>query len=189
VTPVPTPGNQAPAAGPTIPTPPAPAPSATQTAETAKPQPEPEPAAAPPPAPVQPAPPTRATAPPEATSPAATPPAQTQAAPSVAESDDAAIRRVIQTYKRAIETKDLALFRSVRPNLTRAAETVLINSFKQIESQQIDLRVENLRIDGRTASAQIVRRDTLITAGRRQVQNSTQTLRFQKTDAGWFIAE
>jgi len=187
VTPVPTPGNQAPAAGPTIPTPPPPAPSATQTAETAKP--EPEPAAAPPPAPVQPAPPTRATAPPEATSPAATPPAQTQAAPSVAESDDAAIRRVIQTYKRAIETKDIALFRSVRPNLTRAAETVLMNSFKQIESQQIDLRVENLRIDGRTASAQIVRRDTLITAGRRQVQNSTQTLRFQKTDAGWFIAE
>jgi len=34
-----------------------------------------------------------------------------------------------------------------------------------------------------------VRRDTLITSGRRQVQNSTQTLRFQKTDAGWFIAE
>jgi len=96
---------------------------------------------------------------------------------------------VIQTYKRAIETKDVALFRSVRPNLTRAAETVLMNSFKQIDSQQIDLRVENLRIDGRTASAQIVRRDTLITAGRRQVQNSTQTLRFQKTDAGWFIAE
>ena len=96
---------------------------------------------------------------------------------------------MIQTYKRAIETKDIALFRSVRPNLTRAAETVLMNSFKQIDSQQIDLRVENLRIDGRTASAQIARRDTLITAGRRQVQNSTQTLRFQKTDAGWFIAE
>ena len=142
-----------------------------------------------PPASVQPAPPPRAAAPPEPTPPAATPPAPTQAAPSVAESDDAAIRRVIQTYKRAIETKDIALFRSVRPNLTRAAETVLMNSFKQIDSQQIDLRVENLRIDGRTASAQIVRRDTLITAGRRQVQNSTQTLRFQKTDAGWFIAE
>ena len=64
-----------------------------------------------------------------------------------------------------------------------------MNSFKQIDSQQIDLRVENLRIDGRTASAQIVRRDTLITSGRRQVQNITQTLRFEKTDAGWFIAE
>ena len=191
-----TPAPQSPAAGDAVPTspPPAPlpAPPATQTAETAKPVPAPAPApepAAAPPASVQPAPPPRAAAPPEPTPPAATPPAQTQAAPSVAESDDAAIRRVIQTYKRAIETKDIALFRSVRPNLTRAAETVLMNSFKQIDSQQIDLRVENLRIDGRTASAQIVRRDTLITAGRRQVQNSTQTLRFQKTDAGWFIAE
>jgi serine/threonine protein kinase len=191
-----TPAPQSPAAGAAISTPPPPAPlpapPATQTAETAKPVPAPAPApepAAAPPASVQPAPPPRAAAPPEPTPPAATPPAQTQAAPSVAESDDAAIRRVIQTYKRAIETKDIALFRSVRPNLTRAAETVLMNSFKQIDSQQIDLRVENLRIDGRTASAQIARRDTLITAGRRQVQNSTQTLRFQKTDAGWFIAE
>ena len=187
-----TPAPQSPAAGAAIP-PPAPLPPpATQTAETAKPVPAPAPApepAAAPPASVQPAPPPRAAAPPEPTPPAATPPAPTQAAPSVAESDDAAIRRVIQTYKRAIETKDIALFRSVRSNLTRAAETVLMNSFKQIDSQQIDLRVENLRIDGRTASAQIVRRDTLITAGRRQVQNSTQTLRFQKTDAGWFIAE
>ena len=191
-----TPAPQSPAAGAAISTPPPPAPlpapPATQTAESAKPVPAPAPApepAAAPPASVQPAPPPRAAAPPEPTPPAATPPAQTQAAPSVAESDDAAIRRVIQTYKRAIETKDIALFRSVRPNLTRAAETVLMNSFKQIDSQQIDLRVENLRIDSRTASAQIARRDTLITAGRRQVQNSTQTLRFQKTDAGWFIAE
>ena len=190
-----TPAPQSPAAGAAIPTPPPaplPAPPATQTTETAKPVPAPAPApepAAAPPASVQPAPPPRAAAPPEPTPPAVIPPAQTQAAPSVAESDDAAIRRVIQTYKRAIETKDIALFRSVRPNLTRAAETVLMNSFKQIDSQQIDLRVESLRIDGRTASAQIVRRDTLITAGRRQVQNSTQTLRFQKTDAGWFIAE
>ncbi|HYJ94478.1 MAG TPA: serine/threonine-protein kinase [Vicinamibacterales bacterium] len=188
-----TPAPQSPAAGAAIPTPPPPAPlPATQTGETAKPVPAPAPApepAAAPPASVQPAPPPRAAAPPEPTPPAVIPPAQTQAAPSVAESDDAAIRRVIQTYKRAIETKDIALFRSVRPNLTHAAETVLMNSFKQIDSQQIDLRVESLRIDGRTASAQIVRRDTLITSGRRQVQNSTQTLRFQKTDAGWFIAE
>ena len=31
-----------------------------------------------------------------------------------------------------------------------------MNSFSQIDSQQIDMRVENLRIDGRTATAQIV---------------------------------
>jgi serine/threonine protein kinase len=197
--PTPTPGPASPqqaAPATALPPPPValPAPAAVPPPanETAKPQPTPAPEpAAPAPAPVQPAAPPRAAAQPEPTPPAATPPAPTAPAQAAApvESDDAAIRRVIQTYKRAIETKDIALFRSVRPNLSRTDETVLMNSFRQIDSQQIDLRIENLRIDGRTASAQIVRRDTLITSGRRQVQNSTQTLRFEKTNAGWFIAE
>jgi serine/threonine protein kinase len=201
VTPAPAPANQQPAA--VLPTPPPPSalpppPAATQPAETAKPQ---QPAAAnqqPPVAPAQPPPPvTPATSTPTSPTetakpqptPAPTPAAPAAPAPSVAESDDAAIRRVIQTYKRAIETKDIALFRSVWPNLSRAAETTIANSFRSIDSQQIELRIDNLRIDGRTASAQIVRRDTLTTSGRRQVQNITQTLRFQKTDAGWFITE
>jgi hypothetical protein len=148
-----------------------------------KPQPTPvaEPVAPPQqPAPVQPAPPPpRAAAPPE--------PTPAPAAP--AESDDAAIRRVIRTFEQAIETKDIGLYRSVRPNISKAAETVLMNSFRQAGSQEIDLQVENLRIDGRTALARIVRRDTLITSGRRQVQNSTQTLRFEKTATGWIIVE
>ncbi len=134
---------------------------------------------APPPAPAQPAEPAARAA----ASPPPAPPAP------VVETDDAAIRRVIRIYERAIETKDIALYRSIRPNLSAAAEGVLMNSFRQIDSQEIDVRVENLRIEGRTASARLVRRDTLITGGRRQVQNSTQTLRFEKTEAGWIIAE
>jgi serine/threonine protein kinase len=114
-----------------------------------------------------------------------------QPAPPVAavETDDAAIRRVIRTFERAIETKDIPLYRSVRPNLSAAAEGVLRNSFRQVDSQEIEVRVENLRIEGRTASARLVRRDTLVTGGRRQVQNITQTLRFEKTEAGWIIAD
>jgi serine/threonine protein kinase len=135
--------------------------------------------APPTPAPVQQAPP-----PPRPASPEPAPPA---AAP--VETDDAAIRRVIRVYEQAIETKDIALYRSVRTNLTRGAETVLMNSFKQVDSQEIDIRIESLRIEGRTASAQLVRRDTLVTRGRREVRNSTQTMRFQKTDTGWLIAE
>jgi hypothetical protein len=96
---------------------------------------------------------------------------------------------VIRIYEQAIETKDIALYRSVRPGLTRAAETVLTNSFRQIDSQEIEIRVDSLRIEGRTATARIMRRDTLTTAGRRQTQNITQTLRFEKTDTGWIIAE
>jgi hypothetical protein len=142
------------------------------------PAPAPE-AAAPTPAPAQTAP-----GPPRAAAPPPVPPAATPV-----ETDDAAIRRVIRVYEQAIETKDIGLYRSVRTNLTRAAETVLTNSFRQIDSQEIDIRVESLRIDGRTASARLVRRDTFMTGGRREIRNSTQTMKFQKTDAGWLIAE
>jgi hypothetical protein len=129
----------------------------------------------------------------------ATPPPRTAASPepappppppvAAAESDDAAIRRLIRLYEQAIETKDIGLYRSLRTNLTRASETVLTNSFRQIDSQEIDIRIDNLRIDGRTATARIARRDTLVTSGRREIKNSTQTLRFEKTGAGWLIAD
>ena len=189
------------------PPPPAVAPPVREEAKS-QPTPAPEPVAPPPAAPVQPAPvqpaPTPAATPPPATQPATTPP-PTQPAPppprtttapapaatpaASAESDDAAIRRVIRSYEQAIETKDIGLYRSIRTNLTRAAETVLTNSFRQIDSQEIEIRVESLRIEGRTATARLARRDTLVISGRRDVRNSTQTMKFEKTDAGWLIAE
>jgi serine/threonine protein kinase len=189
--PVPEPGNptQAESTGREAAPPPAVAPpppalgAAAPAVEEAKPQPSPAPAPAAepeaPPAPVPPAP-----QPPLI---AASPEPAPAAAP--VESDDAAIRRVIRIYEQAIEAKDIALFRSIRPNLSRADEAVLTTSFRQIDTQEIDIKIESLRIDGRTASARLLRRDTLTTAGRKQVQNSQQTLRFQKTDAGWIITE
>ena len=209
--PVPTGGTStAPPPPPAVtPAPPPPA-VAPPVREEAKPQPTPtpEPVAPTPAAPVQPAPvqpaPTPAAAQPPATQPATTPP-PTQPAPppprtttapapattpaASAESDDAAIRRLIRSYEQAIETKDIGLYRSIRTNLTRAAETVLTNSFRQIDSQEIEIRVENLRIEGRTATARLTRRDTLVISGRRDVRNSTQTMKFEKTDTGWLIAE
>ena len=180
---IPPPVSQPPAA-PSVTPPAAPPTAAPPAAEEAKTPPAPAAApvvepAPPPPVPVQP--PTPA---PRAASSEAPPPA-----PPAAESDDTAIRRVIRTYEQAIETKDIGLFRSIRPNLTRAAETTLMNSFRQIDSQEIEIRVESLKIDGRTATARLARRDTLITGGRRQVQNITQTLRFEKSESGWIISE
>jgi serine/threonine protein kinase len=165
-------------------------PSAPPAAEEAKPQPLP---ASPPAASVVPPPPVSAPAPAPSATPApraAAPlePARPAAAASV-ETDEAAIRRVIRTFEQAIEAEDIALYRSVRPGLTPAAEAVVRNSFRQVDSQEIDIRIESIRIDGRTATARLARRDTLVTAGRRQVQNSAQTMRFQKTDGGWIIAE
>lgn len=109
--------------------------------------------------------------------------------PSGSETDDAAIRGVIATYGRAIETKNLELFRSVRPGLSSAEESRLRDSFRQVDSQEVTIRVTELKISGRTAVARLARTDTIVSAGRRQTQSSQQTLTLNKVGSGWVIAE
>lgn len=103
------------------------------------------------------------------------------------ESDDALIRGVIRTYERAIETKSIDLFRSVRPGLTATEESRLRASFSQVDSQQVDIVIEELRIDGRMATLRLSRRDTIMSGGRRQTATSRQSLRLEKSATGWII--
>jgi hypothetical protein len=63
------------------------------------------------------------------------------------------VRRALDTYERAIEGKDVALFRSVRPTLSADEERRLRASFAQIDKQEIDMRVEQVTIAGDTAEA------------------------------------
>jgi hypothetical protein len=141
--------------------------------EPAKPERRPEPVVeTPPPAPAR----TDAPVPPPVPAPAR-------------ESDDAAIRRVIATYERAIESKDLALFRSVVPGLSGDEERRLRASFDQVTSQQIDIRIEAITVNGDTATARLARQDTLGTGGRSQTTRSTQTLRLARRNASWIIVE
>jgi ketosteroid isomerase-like protein len=99
------------------------------------------------------------------------------------------VRGVLRTYERAIETKSVDLFRSVRPGLSAAEENRLRASFNQIDSQQVDITVEDLRIEGRTATVRISRRDTIMSGGRRQNASSRQTLRLEKAAGGWIITD
>ena len=175
-----------PSANPALPPP-------TQTTETPTPGPttpvatpapnvaQPSPAAETPP--VQPPPRTAAAPPPPTPSPSTIPPT------SPVESDDALIRGVIRTYERAIETKNVDLFRSVRPGLSAAEENRLRTSFSQVDSQQVDIVVEELRVEGRTGTVRISRRDTIMSGGRRQTASSRQTLRLEKAAGGWIITE
>src|SRR5262245_5594828 len=174
------PQTQTPAPTPTPPPPPAPttAPVGPEVAAPPPAQPAPtRPADTTPP--VQPA--------PQPTPRAAAPPPDT-ATTSPVESDDAAIRRVINTYKAAIEKKNVELFRSVRPGLSSADEARLRDSFRQVDSQQITLVVEEIRVDGRTATARLSRQDVIVNGGRRETQNRRQqTMRFEKSAAGWIM--
>jgi hypothetical protein len=162
------------------------------------PQPPPAPpeAAAPVPAPTPP-PPTPAVEPPPAAvitppapAPAArpSPPPETIKVPSGSEADEASIRSVIATYERAIETKNIDLFRSVFPSLSSADEQRLRDSFRQVDSQEVTIRVTDLKISGRTAVARLGRTDSILSAGRRQTQSSQQTLQLNKAASGWVIS-
>jgi hypothetical protein len=119
----------------------------------------------------------------------ATPPAPTIPPSSPVESDETVIRGVIRTYERAIETKSVDLFRSVRPGLSAAEEARLRTAFNQVESQQVDIVVEDLRVDGRTATVRLSRRDTIVNRGRRETTTSRQNLRLEKTATGWIITD
>jgi hypothetical protein len=107
----------------------------------------------------------------------------------VRDSDDTLIRRALDTYVRAIEGKDVALFRSVRPALSADEERRLRASFAQVEKQDIELRVENIAIAGDTAEARVSRVDTVTAGGRAQTSRSTQTIRLARRGAGWVIVE
>jgi ketosteroid isomerase-like protein len=135
----------------------------------------PEPVRRPDPAPATPAP-----APPERREP---PPA-----PSAAD-DESAIRRVIAAYARAIETKDLGLFRSVKPNMSREEQQRISDGFRAVSSQQVDITILAIERRGDTAMVRLRRRDTVNASGRRQTTESQQTMTLTRAGDGWVIGE
>ena len=161
------------------------------------------PAPAPTPPPPSPAPPPAAANPSSAVSsplPAptttATPPVAGPAPPpapplpaSSPETDEGAIRRVAAAYARAIETKDLALFRSIKPNLSREEERRLQESFRTVSSHQVALSVVSIDRKGEEASVVIKRRDTILAGGRQQTADSQQTMRMSRAGGAWVIVD
>jgi serine/threonine protein kinase len=174
----------APSTAAAAPSPAAPAPPAVVAPPT------PPPAPAPPetrPAPAENRP---AAAPPENRTPPATEPRPLPAAPSTpVVDDDAAIRRLTATYARAIETKDLALFRSIKPNLSREEERRLQDGFRAVTSQRVNVTVASIDRRGDEATVLLRRRDVIHVGGREQAAESQQTLRVARSGTGWVILE
>jgi hypothetical protein len=111
------------------------------------------------------------------------------AASTSPESDDAVIRRVVATYARAIETKDLALYRSVKPNLTADEQRRIEQGFRAVASQQVTMNVILIEPRGSDAVVHVRRRDTIQAGGRQQVTESLPTMTLTRTVSGWVIRE
>ncbi len=191
--------------------PPAPAAAPAAVPQSQPPTTVPPPTTAPPPprAELPPAPAPQPTAPPAAaaTPPASTPepvappkPAATSAAaeskrpqpssqaPS-AEEDEAAIRNVTAMYARAIESKDIGLFRSIKPNLSREEERRLNDGFRAVTSQRVELTILSIDRRGDEATVLVRRRDTIQAGGRQQTGESRQTMTLSRTRDGWKLVD
>lgn len=123
----------------------------------------------------------------EATTPPPTSAPATTSAPSKAQ-EEAAIRQVLANYESALESKNVTLFRQVKPNLTRDEEKRLAESFAQIDSQNVEMNVESIAIEGDRATVTVTRRDTLVIRGRSQNGHSRQQQFFlSKAGGNWVI--
>jgi hypothetical protein len=96
------------------------------------------------------------------------------------------VKRLLTTYERAIESKDLVLFRSVKPNLTGEEERRLHKAFESTKTHEVTITVGSLDCHERSCVVKLIRRDTLDAT---IVSSFPQTLRLTQTPEGFVIDE
>lgn len=96
------------------------------------------------------------------------------------------LRRLLASYERAIETKDLPLFRSVKPNLSAEEERRLRKAFESTKTHEVTITVEAVDCEESRCVARLVRRDTLDGS---IVSSFPQTLRLGQGPDGLVIEE
>jgi hypothetical protein len=100
--------------------------------------------------------------------------------------DEAAVRKLLGDYARAIESKDLGLFRSVKPNLTKEEESRLQKAFASVQSQVVKITIQSIQVQVRQATVRVLRRDTIDSA---TIASFPQTLLLDRGQGGWTIRE
>ena len=75
--------------------------------------------------------------------------------------EEAAIRKLLERYVHAIETKDVAQFRAVKPNLSEDEEKKARKAFDSLQSQSVVITVQSVEVQGDTALVRVSRRDTI----------------------------
>ena len=96
------------------------------------------------------------------------------------------IRKVLEVYVRAVEAKDLQMFRTVKPNLSEEEEKRARAAFKSIQSQVVKMNVLSLEVKEGKATVKVSRRDTINGS---IVSSFPQTFSLAKETAGWMIQD
>ena len=97
-----------------------------------------------------------------------------------------AIQSTLETYVKALETKDLVLFKSVKPNTSSEEERRLKAAFEGVRSHTVEITIQSIALHGNEATVTASRRDTLNKA---IVSSFTQVFVLQKHEKAWNIVE
>jgi hypothetical protein len=117
-------------------------------------------------------------------------PPKAPAPPPTASNPRTEVRATLDNYVRAVETRDIALLRQVRPGLTdeEINRTRASNEIKR--SQKVDLKVDEITINGDEAQALGRREDVIILRdGQRLRQDLKFTYTLKRGPRGWVIQE
>ena len=117
------------------------------------------------------------------TAPPTAPP--TSAPTSAPIDEEPAIRRVVADYVRALVTEDIALYRSVKPNMSGDEQKALEETFRSIKSHEITISGQTVQVEGREATVRLSRQDKIDG----KAFTTQQTLLLTKTAAGWTIRQ
>jgi hypothetical protein len=98
----------------------------------------------------------------------------------------AGIRKLLEAYIRAVEAKDVQMFRAVKPNLSEEEERRVRTAFKSVQSQVVKISVLSLDVKDSRATVKVARRDTLNGS---IVSSFPQTFQLAKEHAGWTIQD
>ena len=109
-----------------------------------------------------------------------------QSASVAASPDEAAIRKLIGDYAKAIENKDVDLFKTVKPNLSVDEEKRARSAFASIQSQVVKITFLSIDVKERQAVVKVTRRDTI----NGSIPGAfPQTFTLNKGRTGWVIEE
>jgi serine/threonine protein kinase len=106
-------------------------------------------------------------------------------APIGGAADDAAIRKVVEDFARAVQGKDLVLYRAVKPNLSADEEKRLRAIFKQAKSYKVVVTGVTIQFEGAEAKVRVSQQHTVDGAS----FALQQLLTMVKTPTGWIIRD
>ncbi len=124
-----------------------------------------------------------ATLPPPVASPSASPSTAAPAATAAA-GPDVEVRRVIADYGHALSSQDVALYRSVKPDLSADEEKTLNRVFKEISSWRVGITIESVQLDGDRATVRASRQDVI---NGRATKAVSQVFHLARTRGAWHI--